>query len=74
MGARPTAARRSLAGDEARTCEAAFRRALDRYNHNPTGVDLVRLWNDAVELLPTNNDSSGSRRPHWLGTGLWSDA
>lgn len=56
----------SLAGDHARRCEAAFRHALDRYHHDPTGVDLIRLWADAVELLPTNDQSAGNFRPAWL--------
>lgn len=56
----------SLVGNDARRCEAAFRQALDRYHHNPTGVDLIRLWVEAVELLPANDDSAGTFRPAWL--------
>jgi AraC family transcriptional regulator, dual regulator of chb operon len=55
-----------LAGADAVTADAAFRRALAGYDGDPTALDLVRLWVASVPWFDGQEAAVDSYEPQWL--------
>lgn len=57
-----------LEGVLAGQAQQVFRRALDRFHHKPTMLDVLRFWTDLVELLGAGRaEPAAGGRPDWLG-------
>lgn len=55
-----------LDGAVAGRAREVFERALDRFHHKPTMLDVLRFWTDLVELLGEGGTDAAPRRPEWL--------